>query len=296
MLHSLAKYIKIALVLLFVLPFLIPDVSSQQQQACSPATRERTRFNSSHQHLLTNLDHQIEPTDTPTALSRTAVGSHRISRVDPHVSDLIPFGQAGFHQVATVLGRCWSLIRQYNTRDFSENIFALYAFVSSGARFIKTQYYDTSVAYCDRTFRYLKAAREYEESLLSPKAGQSDDSNQPDTRSLSLRPSRETIVDMIATRADLRSGEVTYLALVLETGVRRIERWSHGGVSLSMRMQIVWGYLSGQNLWQFLRKRIELYSWLAVVCLIGGTFLGANGPVSLFLAGLFFIIGLIYLP
>ena len=123
-----------------------------------------------------------QPTDTPNALSRTAVSSHHISRikprvsVKPHVSSPVPFGQAFFYQAAAVIERVWSQIYQRKTGDISKNPFATvlpdswalsYTFISSGAEIIKTQYYDTSVAYCNRTSRYLKSVREYRETSLS---------------------------------------------------------------------------------------------------------------------------------
>ena len=96
-----------------------------------------------------------QPTDAPTALSRTAVSSHRISRikshvsVKPYVSDPVPLGQAFLHQAAAVIERVWSQIRQYKTGYFSKKPFALALLnswallstsVSSGAEIIKTQY------------------------------------------------------------------------------------------------------------------------------------------------------------
>ena len=312
MLYPKAKYIKIIIVLLLLLPGLTANVVSQQRQDFSPATCERIRLNSSPQGLFTNPDYQVERNNTPTAPSPTAVGPYYIPRAKPHVFGPVPFVKSFFHRAAAILERVLSGIRQYKTRDISDSPYALALLdslalsstsVLAGAKFIKSEYFDIFVGYCNRTNRYLKAAREYEKSLLLLKAGQSDDSDQRPTRSISLQPSRDNIVDVIAMRADLRAEEVTHLALVLERGARSIERWSYGGGSLSMRIRSLWRFPSGQWLWQLLsdwwqslQRSIAIYSALAVFCLIGGNLLATNGSGALCLAGLLFIIGVIYLP
>lgn len=79
-------------------------------------------------------------------------------------------------------------------------------------------------AYWARVDRYLEAARSFERTLY-----ESDHSTpQQQVRSVAPASAREEVITAIADRAGLPLEDVPYLALMLERGVRKHERWKLG--------------------------------------------------------------------
>ena len=315
MLCSKAIYI---ITLLLFLSFLTENAVSQQGEDFSPATRERTRRDPTPQGLLAPPDHQVERKNPPSTSPPTALGPYPIPRDEPKVFAPVRFIQSIIHQAAAVLERVRSTISNYNkAKETSDNPYAVAILdsltlasisIRSGGKFLKSEYLDAFVGYCSRTIRYLNAARKHELSILLRQSAAGRPDNESDqqqqqqltTRGVSVRPSRQDTIGMIAERADLRLEEVTHLALVLERGVRSAERWSYGGGSLVMKIYGLWRFLTGQWPWQFLsewwqslQRSVAKYSALAVFCLMGGVLLKRTSTILL--TWLLFIICVMYL-
>ena len=311
------KAIYIITLLLF-LSFLTENAVSQQGQDFSPATRERTRRDPTPQGLLANPDDQVERKNPPSTSPPTAPGPYPIPRDEPKAFAPVRLIQSIIRQAAAVLERVRSTISNHNKANKTpDNPYAVAILdsltlastsIRSGAQFLKSEYLDVFVGYCSRTIRYLNAAREHELSILlrQTDTGRPDDDSdqqqqqQPTRRGVSVRPSRQDTIGMIAERADLRLEEVTHLALVLERGVRTAERWSYSGGSLVMKIHGLWQFLTGQWPWQYLsewwqslQRSVAKYSVLAVSCLMGAVLLKRTSAILL--AGLLFIICVMYL-
>ncbi len=167
----------------------------------------------------------------------------------------------------SVLEHTWSEVRQWKTTRFSDtsiglalwdtSTLAVSSALVSGAELVEG-YYNDIVDYCNRTHRYLKAAKEYEKTLYEQR--ESDNSNpQKFDTSVANITSRREVIETIAIRAGLRPGEIPHLALVLEGVVRNMEKWNHGD-SLLMRVQ---------NLWQCLFRRFQKLIVMTGLFLIG---------------------------
>ncbi|KAL8705750.1 MAG: hypothetical protein Q9201_001145 [Fulgogasparrea decipioides] len=129
------------------------------------------------------------------------------------------------HQARSLVEETWSEIRQWKTTGFSVTSIRLpdtYSLAVLSAWKLSVQLVEESykniVDYYDRISRYLKAAKEYEETLQRKR-------KQNDT-SIAITPSRQTVIEMIATRAELRPEKIPYPAFIGEWVVRNTVKWN----------------------------------------------------------------------
>ena len=165
-----------------------------------------------------------------------------------------------------------SKVRKWTAAHFSNtsidlalpDALAVSSALKSGAQLVKG-FGNDIVDYCVRTYRYLKAAKDYERNLYGKMEGE-DPNEQKFDPSVATTPSRKEVINKIALRAGLGLEEIPYLALVLEGVVRRSGKWTNGVSTWT------------QNLWQRPLRHVKKFIVSAALVLVGMATV-ANGRI-----------------
>ena len=155
----------------------------------------------------------------------------------------------------------WFEVCQWTTTYFSDisvrlaprlPTVAVSSAFNSGVTVVQESF-DSVVQYCDRVYRYLQAAREYEIQQRS-------------NTSVPFVTSRGEVIEAIALRAGLRPEEIPYVALTLEGLARNVDRWNYGP-GLLMQAESLWQRV--ETLWQRLLRSLQRVILMVMLPLIG---------------------------